>query len=93
MVERGDLASVGIPVRKLVEMVIKRKSPCIIIAHNHPSGIAFPSEYDVKTTVEIMQAMNHIGVKLLDHFIMVDGDYVSMAQSRRFDDIFRPNTQ
>ncbi len=93
VVERGDLASVGIPVRKLVEMVIKRKSPCIIIAHNHPSGIALPSEYDVKTTVEIMQAMNHIGVKLLDHFIMVDGDYVSMAQSRRFDDIFRPNTQ
>ena len=91
VVERGNLRTVGIPIRKLVETVIKRKSPCIIIAHNHPSGIALPSEYDVKTTIEIMQAMSHIDVKLLDHFIIVDGDYVSMAQSRRYDDIFRTN--
>lgn len=91
VVERGNLRAVGIPVRKLIETVIKRKSPGIIIAHNHPSGIALPSEYDVKTTIQIMQAMRHIDVKLLDHFIIANGDYVSMAQSRRYDDIFRTN--
>ena len=64
VVERGDLSSVGIPVRKIVEIVIKRKTPCMIIAHNHPSGIALPSEYDVRTTIQIKDALKHINVKL-----------------------------
>ena len=61
----------------------------VVLAHNHPSGIAIPSEEDVQTTRRIAAALQAVEVHLVDHIIVADDDYVSMAQSgHRFPDCF-----
>ncbi len=87
-VEFGDISSVGVSTRKIIEILIRTKASCVILAHNHPSGIALPSDSDLKVTKTVRAALEHIGVTLVDHIIIADGDFVSLAQTPRFSDIF-----
>lgn len=80
----GNINSVHISVRKIVETAILSKATTVIIAHNHPGGIALPSEDDIKTTHEIRRALKAISVNLMDHIVIADDDFVSMYQSGLF---------
>lgn len=80
----GNFNSVDINLRKLVETVILTKASSIILAHNHPNGIALPSEQDIATTKEIRRVLRTISVELLDHIIVADDDFVSLSQSGEF---------
>lgn len=53
----------------------------VILAHNHPSGVALPSDGDYTATMRVRAALNAIGIELADHIIVADGDFVSMADS------------
>lgn len=77
----GGIASVDLNIRKLMEIALLTSAYGIVLSHNHPSGVALPSEDDYMTTVNVKNALSTIGVKLLDHIIVADGDYVSMADS------------
>lgn len=88
IVEKGDIASVGVSIRKILEIIMKTNATTVIIAHNHPSGIALPSDADIKITAAIKNALATIGVRLTDHIIIADGDFVSLAQSERFRELF-----
>ena len=58
----------------------------VVLAHNHPSGVAVPSVEDVQTTRRIAAALQAVEVHLADHIVVSEGDYVSMVQSGyRFD--------
>lgn len=85
----GNVSEVNISVREVVETVLKRKAVCVIIAHNHPNGVAIPSQEDIAVTLNIKNALSHINIRLLDHIVISDDDYVSMEQSRRYKDIFK----
>ncbi len=52
----------------------------VIIAHNHPSGVAEPSQADRAITERIRDAMALIDVRLMDHFVVGDGEVVSFAE-------------
>lgn len=80
----GDKSSVGVSTRKIIEIVIEHKATMIVIAHNHPGGLALPSGTDLETTKRISEALKHIGVRLFDHIVIADGDFVSFAQSEQF---------
>lgn len=83
----GSINYAGISVRKVAEMALNAKATSVVLAHNHPSGIALPSPEDVQTTHRVAAALRAIEVTLTDHIIVADGDYVSMAQSGyRFDE-------
>lgn len=84
----GNVAEVNVSVREVVETALKRRAVCVIMAHNHPDGVALPSEEDIAVTRNIKSALGHINIRLLDHIIIGDDDYVSLAQSRRYKDIF-----
>ncbi len=85
----GDAATVLINVRKLVEIVLKyNKTAAIILAHNHPGGLALPSREDIDSTIEIVRTFRSMGISVVDHFIVNDDDCVSMAQSEKFSYIF-----
>ena len=56
-------------------------SASVILAHNHTSGIAVPSNEDIATTRLIGAALRAVGVVLADHIITADGDFISMADS------------
>ena len=88
IISDGQPGSVMVNVRKIVEKAISAGAHSVILAHNHPSGIAIPSEADVKTTKEVRKLLGQIGVYLIDHIILDAQDIVSMAQSSEFADIF-----
>lgn len=85
MVGEGSVNSAGVPIRKLVEIALGSNATSVILAHNHPSGLAIPSGEDVVTTERVSAAMRSVDIILSDHIVFSDNDYVSMAQSRYFD--------
>ena len=77
----GSVNSANLSVRKVVEYAIQTRATSVVLAHNHPSGIATPSQEDIHTTEEVAAALEPIGVLLADHIIVADDDYVSMRDS------------
>ncbi len=86
-VGEGSVNSANVPIRRIVEMALTEGASTVVLAHNHPSGIALPSYEDIATTRRLAAALNTVDVVLADHIVVADDDYVSMVQSgHRFDD-------
>ena len=77
----GGVASADLDIRRLVENALLSSASAVILSHNHPSGIALPSREDYATTQQAQDALRTIGVELLDHIIVAEDDYVSLADS------------
>ena len=77
----GDVSSAALNIRKVVETALLTSASAVILAHNHPSGLALPSADDKITTLQVRDALATIGVPLADHIIVADNDFVSMADS------------
>ena len=77
----GGAAGAELDVRRVVENAILTRASGVILAHNHPSGIALPSAEDVAATARAKEALRTIEVELIDHIIVADGDFVSMERS------------
>lgn len=87
----GSVNTAAISVRKVVETALAANATTVILAHNHPSGIAVPSNEDIQTTQRIAAALSAVEIHLADHIVVADGDYVSMVQSGcRFDTYLLP---
>ena len=83
----GSVNSANVPIRRIVETALGLNATSVVLAHNHPSGIALPSGEDVLTTHRVAAALSTVDIVLVDHIIVADDDYVSMVQSgHRFDD-------
>jgi DNA repair protein RadC len=67
--------------RKIVEEALKLKATSIILAHNHPGGIAEPSEHDVNITTEIQKALALVEILLQDHIILANDEYYSFKRN------------
>ena len=87
----GDIASVGLSQRALVKEALKTNATAVVLCHNHPNGIAVPSDSDVSLTEQSAKTLSNIGVQLIDHIIVADTDFVSMAQSEQYGYIFVPS--
>jgi len=77
----GSVNSANVPIRRLVQEAINANATAIVIAHNHPSGIALPSKEDVEITLRLSEALKIMELTLLDHIIVADDDFVSLQQS------------
>ena len=87
----GSVNAASISIRKIVETALNSKATTVVLAHNHPSGVAVPSNEDVQTTRRVAAALRAVEVHLADHIVAADGDYVSMVQSGcRFDEYLLP---
>ena len=80
-VGEGSVNSAGISARKIVETALGVNATSVVLAHNHPSGVALPSGEDIQTTQRIAMALQCVDIQLADHIIVADEDYISMAQS------------
>ena len=80
-VGQGGVNSAGVPIRAVVETALKFNASTVILAHNHPSGLALPSREDVATTRRVALALDAVDVELTDHIIVADNDWISLAQS------------
>ena len=82
----GSVNSANVPIRRIVETALGLNATSVVLAHNHPSGIALPSGEDVLTTHRVAAALSTVDIVLVDHIVVADDDYVSMVQSgHRFD--------
>ena len=87
----GSVNTASISVRKVVETALAANATTVVLAHNHPSGIAVPSNEDIQTTQRIAAALSAVEIHLADHIVVAEGDYVSMVQSGcRFDTYLLP---
>ena len=77
----GTSAAADVNIRRVVEYALRYNATAVILAHNHPSGVALPSREDIVATAQIESALGAIGVTLVDHIIVADGDFVSMAEN------------
>jgi len=76
---RGTIDSASVHPREVVRRVLAQNAAAIVLAHNHPSGIAEPSQSDKLITQKLKQALELIDVRVLDHFIVGD-DVISFAE-------------
>lgn len=81
MMYRGSVSKVLISARRLVETAVACGATYVVLSHNHTSGIALPSKDDEIATRRIADALNGVGIQLIDHIIVANDDFVSMAQS------------
>lgn len=66
----GAISSCTISAREFVKDALNLNAAAIILAHNHPSGNAKPSQEDIKATLKIKEALDLFEIKLIDHFIV-----------------------
>lgn len=76
----GTIDSAHVHPRVVVEKALSRRAAALIVAHNHPSGIAEPSQADLAITRRLRDALGLVDIRLLDHFIVGDGEVVSLAE-------------
>lgn len=81
LIHVGSVNSVDISIRKIIQTALRHSASTVLLAHNHPGGIALPSPEDCATTKTIAGSLSAVGVPLRDHIIVADNDYVSMFQS------------
>ncbi|NMH59801.1 RadC family protein [Alteromonas ponticola] len=77
---KGTINSAAVYPREIVKQVIEDNAAAVILVHNHPSGIAEPSDADVRITRQIKSALELIDVAVLDHIIVADIHTTSFAQ-------------
>lgn len=77
----GNVNAVSITTRLIAEAALSLNASAVVLAHNHVSGIAFPSDEDVATTNSLAPILRSLGVELADHLIFVDDDMVSLRDS------------
>lgn len=84
-VGEGSVNSAAVPIRRIVEMAMDAGATAVVLAHNHPSGIALPSDEDRLTTKKLALALHTVEITLVDHIVVADDDFVSMRQSGMYD--------
>lgn len=81
----GNVNSVCADLRAIVENALLCRASAVLLAHNHPSGVALPSEADNTVTLQVQQVLKSVGVELWDHIIVADNDCVSLRQNGLLD--------
>ncbi len=80
LIAEGNNTSAHVDMKKVVERAIRRNASCVILAHNHPRGLALPSNEDILLTREAKRTLSALEITLLDHVIVADGLWFSIAQ-------------
>ena len=76
---RGTIDGTGVYPREVVKEALATNAAAVILAHNHPSGVAEPSQADERITQRLRAALGLVDIRLLDHLIIGDGEITSMA--------------
>ena len=76
----GTIDSAAVHPREIVKRALACNAAALILAHNHPSGVAEPSRADAALTGRVRDALALVDVRVLDHFVVGDGEVVSLAE-------------
>lgn len=76
----GTISSATVHIREIVKTALRCNAAAVIVAHNHPSGVAEPSAADIRITRRIADALSMVDVRLLDHFVVGESKVESLAE-------------
>lgn len=81
----GSASAVTLDVRAVVQNALLCSASSVILAHNHPSGVALPSQEDRTATLRVQDALATVDVRLEDHIVVADHDFISFSESGLLD--------
>lgn len=81
--DTGTVSAVDIGVNKIATETVAAGASIVVLAHNHPGGIALPSKEDILATGNVMRALGLLGVHVQDHIIVAENEYTSLRDSGR----------
>ena len=84
IIERGTFGEAPLNTRNVAEIAIRNNAAAVILSHNHPSGVAIPSNEDIAATRNLCQALGTLGISLADHIIVTRNEYYSMFAKKHF---------
>lgn len=76
----GTINAASVYPREVVALALRHQAAALILAHNHPSGVAEPSQADRQITDRLIDALGLVDVRVLDHLVIGDGESVSFAE-------------
>lgn len=76
----GTIDAACVYPREVVKRCLAQNAAAVIFAHNHPSGVAEPSQADQRITRKLVDALGLVDIRVLDHFVVGDGEMVSFAE-------------
>ncbi|WP_188005896.1 RadC family protein [Vibrio cholerae] len=76
----GTIDAASVYPREVVKRALHHNAAAVILAHNHPSGVAEPSQADRRITDHLRDALGLVEIRVLDHFVVGDGEVVSFAE-------------
>jgi DNA repair protein RadC len=79
LISSGGTSGTVVDQKMVYQIALKTNAHSIILAHNHPSGNLKPSEQDIQLTKTIQEAGKFLGIRLLDHLILTEEGYYSLA--------------
>jgi DNA repair protein RadC len=77
---RGTINGASVHPREVVKQALAHNAAALIVAHNHPSGVAEPSDADRRITQQLSEALALVEIRVLDHLVVGDGEMVSFAE-------------
>ena len=77
---RGTIDGAAVYPREVVKSSLKHNAACVVLIHNHPSGVAEPSRADEQVTIKIKEALATVDIRVLDHLIVAGADTLSFAE-------------
>jgi DNA repair protein RadC len=78
-ISQGGIAGTVVDTKIVAKYALDSLCPAIILAHNHPSGNPEPSKADISITKKIKEGLSLLDIKVLDHLILFEGGYTSLA--------------
>lgn len=82
VISSGTVNSSAAPIRKMAETAMWKKAPAVILAHNHPHGLAIPSTNDLDFTDEVYHALDLLGITLVEHIIIAEDRFCPVLKQR-----------
>ena len=77
---RGTLTQTSVYPREVLVEALNRHAAAVILCHNHPSGVATPSQNDIRLTQTLKEVLALVDVRVLDHFVVTRTQVLSMAE-------------
>ncbi|MBE6976662.1 MAG: hypothetical protein E7439_05655 [Ruminococcaceae bacterium] len=84
-ISEGGPSYASVPISRIVKIALTESAQNVVLAHNHPGGLAIPSDEDIFTTHRLASTLAAVDVTLLDHIVVADDDFVSLVDSGYYD--------
>ncbi|HIX66225.1 MAG TPA: DNA repair protein RadC [Candidatus Anaerotruncus excrementipullorum] len=78
---KGVVNATVLSAREVVELALRNNASAVVLAHNHPHGLALPSSADIAVTKELQNALEMVKIEFMDHLIFSDDAFISLRHS------------